>query len=32
MTVLALQRRLIALGFNPGPLDGIRGAKTIAAG
>lgn len=30
-TVLDLQRRLAALGFNPGPIDGIRGQKTIDA-
>jgi len=31
MTTLELQRRLQALGFNPGPLDGIRGRLTIHA-
>jgi peptidoglycan hydrolase-like protein with peptidoglycan-binding domain len=31
MTVLDIQRRLSSLGFNPGPLDGIRGRRTIAA-
>ncbi|AYD02185.1 peptidoglycan-binding protein [Neorhizobium sp. NCHU2750] len=30
-TVLDLQRRLTALGFNPGPIDGIKGQKTIDA-
>lgn len=30
-SVLDLQRRLSSLGFNPGPLDGIRGDLTIAA-
>jgi len=30
-TVLALQRRLSSLGFNPGPLDGIWGRQTLAA-
>lgn len=30
-TVLDLQRRLTALGFNPGPIDGARGPKTTAA-
>lgn len=30
-TVLELQRRLAALGFNPGPIDGIRGGKTTSA-
>ena len=27
----AIQRRLMALGFNPGPIDGIRGRRTDAA-
>ena len=31
MTVLDIQRALGARGFNPGPLDGIWGRKTIAA-
>lgn len=31
MTVLDIQRRLKSLGFDPGPLDGIRGRRTIAA-
>jgi GH25 family lysozyme M1 (1,4-beta-N-acetylmuramidase) len=30
-TVRGLQTRLVALGFNPGPIDGIRGVKTDAA-
>lgn len=30
-TVLALQRRLSSLGYNPGPLDGLIGPKTLAA-
>jgi uncharacterized protein (TIGR02594 family) len=30
-TVKAVQERLIALGFNPGPADGVRGRATIAA-
>lgn len=30
-TVLEIQRRLSSLGYQPGPLDGIRGPKTIAA-
>ncbi|MBB3979111.1 GH24 family phage-related lysozyme (muramidase) [Rhizobium azooxidifex] len=30
-TVQDLQRRLTALGYNPGPADGIAGAKTKAA-
>lgn len=29
--VLALQKRLRAAGFDPGPLDGIFGGKTDAA-
>ena len=29
--VLKVQQRLIALGYNPGPADGIRGRATIAA-
>ncbi|MGQ7792908.1 NlpC/P60 family protein [Faunimonas sp. B44] len=31
MRTLEIQRRLAALGYGPGPLDGIRGALTIAA-
>ncbi len=31
MTTLEIQRRLKALGFDPGPLDGIRGRLTIRA-
>ena len=31
MNVLDLQRRLFALGFDPGPLDGVWGRRTIAA-
>jgi hypothetical protein len=31
MTVLEIQRRLAALGFDPGPLDGVRGPRTVAA-
>ncbi|MGE4245496.1 MAG: peptidoglycan-binding protein [Parvibaculaceae bacterium] len=31
MDVLAIQKRLRALGFNPGPLDGRRGKSTKAA-
>lgn len=31
MTTLEIQRRLKALGYDPGPLDGIRGRRTIAA-
>ena len=31
MSVIDLQRRLAALGFDPGPLDGVRGRLTIAA-
>lgn len=30
-TVLDLQRRLLAVGFNLGPADGIAGPKTKAA-
>jgi hypothetical protein len=30
-TVLALQRRLSSLGFNPGPLDGLVGPSTLRA-
>lgn len=29
MTTLEIQRRLRALGFDPGPLDGVRGRLTI---
>ena len=31
MTTLEVQRRLKALGYDPGPLDGIRGRLTIRA-
>jgi N-acetylmuramoyl-L-alanine amidase len=31
MTTLDIQRRLAALGFDPGPADGIRGPRTIRA-
>lgn len=31
MTTLDVQRRLAARGFDPGPLDGVRGRRTIAA-
>lgn len=31
MTTLDIQRRLKALGHDPGPLDGVRGRLTIAA-
>jgi hypothetical protein len=31
MTVLDIQRRLAALGFDPGPLDGVLGPRTGAA-
>lgn len=31
MTVLALQRRLMALGFDPGPEDGLWGPSTLLA-
>ncbi len=31
MTTLEIQRRLAALGFDPGPLDGVRGRLTIRA-
>lgn len=31
MTTLELQRRLKALGFDPGPVDGVRGRLTIRA-
>lgn len=31
MTALDLQRRLAALGFDPGPLDGVQGRRTAAA-
>lgn len=31
MTTLDLQRRLAALGFDPGPLDGVHGRRTLAA-
>ncbi|HLP67938.1 MAG TPA: peptidoglycan-binding protein [Rhizobium sp.] len=30
-TTLDIQRRLAELGFDPGPIDGVRGRKTIAA-
>lgn len=31
MTILEIQGRLAALGFDPGPLDGVRGRLTIRA-
>lgn len=31
MNVAELQRRLSALGFDPGPIDGVYGRRTIAA-
>lgn len=31
MTVLEIQSRLAALGFGPGPLDGVWGRRTMAA-
>lgn len=31
MTVLDIQRRLAALGHDPGPIDGVWGRRTIAA-
>jgi peptidoglycan hydrolase-like protein with peptidoglycan-binding domain len=31
MNVRDIQRRLLALGFNPGPLDGLPGRRTTAA-
>jgi uncharacterized protein (TIGR02594 family) len=31
MTVKEIQQALLAAGFNPGPVDGIRGRKTIMA-
>ena len=31
MTTLEIQRRLKALGFDPGPVDGVRGRLTIRA-
>lgn len=31
MTTLEIQRRLIALGYNPGPADGVPGPKTTTA-
>src|SRR5688572_18021089 len=31
MATLEIQRRLRALGYDPGPLDGVRGRRTIAA-
>ena len=31
MTTLDIQRRLRALGYNSGPLDGVRGRLTIRA-
>lgn len=31
MTILELQRALLAKGFNPGPLDGVAGARTRKA-
>lgn len=31
MTVKEIQQALQAAGFNPGPVDGIRGRKTIMA-
>jgi peptidoglycan hydrolase-like protein with peptidoglycan-binding domain len=30
-TTLDIQRRLKELGFDPGPLDGLRGRQTINA-
>jgi N-acetylmuramoyl-L-alanine amidase len=30
-TVLDLRRRLTALGFNPGAIDGVRGDRTVSA-
>ena len=29
--IMELQTRLKALGLNPGPLDGLSGAQTVAA-
>lgn len=31
MNITDIQRHLAALGFDPGPIDGIRGPRTIAA-
>lgn len=31
MNILAIQQKLLSLGFDPGPLDGIMGPKTEAA-
>jgi len=31
MTVLQVQQRLIELGYNPGPADGIMGKSTVSA-
>lgn len=31
MNITEIQRRLAALGYDPGPIDGIRGPRTIAA-
>lgn len=31
LPTLEIQRRLLALGFDPGPLDGVRGRLTIRA-
>jgi uncharacterized protein (TIGR02594 family) len=31
LDILAIQQRLSALGFNPGPIDGVRGPRTDAA-
>lgn len=31
MSVIQIQKRLVELGYNPGPIDGIRGKLTVAA-